>query len=209
MFKPRSLIRPCAMLGALFLMLPIISAWGATKTSEHLQLLSQLSSEHRDIQLSEQDWAWLRHKRKLTLGVSLPSFPPLDIVYGDGNYEGISANMVALLSQQLGIEISVLNLTDRAEALEALQSGKIDLLSGANNFELDTHPVRLSRPYAEDSPAIFRRQGDIRSLPKNLSGATIAMAEDYRSPKDVQNLFPQAQLVQFKSQTEAMAALAF
>lgn len=197
------------MLGTLLLMLPIFSAWGATKTPEHLNLLSQLSSEYRDIQLSEEDWGWLRHKRKLTLGVSLPSFPPLDIVYGDGDYEGISADVAALLSQQLGIEISVLNLTDRVQALEALRSGKIDLLSSANNFELDAHTVLLSRPYAEDSPAIFRRQGDSRLLPKNLSGATIAMAEDYRSAEQVQRLFPQARLVQFKSQTEAMAALAF
>ncbi|MFC6299286.1 transporter substrate-binding domain-containing protein [Pseudomonas sp. CCM 7893] len=209
MCKPGSLIRPSIVMGALLLLLPIMSAWGATKTPERLHLLSQLASEHQDIQLSEQDWAWLRHKRKLTLGVSLPSFPPLDIVYSDGDYEGISADVAALLSQQLGIEISVLNLPDRAEALEALQAGTIDLLSGANNFELDAYPVALSRSYAEDFPAIFRRQGDSRLLPKNLSGATIAMAEDYRSSQEVQNLFPQARLVQFKSQTEAMAALAF
>ncbi|WP_192557912.1 transporter substrate-binding domain-containing protein [Pseudomonas allokribbensis] len=209
MFKPGSLLRPSFVLRALLLLLPTISAWGATKTPEHLRLLSQLSSEHQDIQLSEEDWAWLRHKRKLTLGVALPSFPPLDIVYRDGDYEGISADVAVLLSQQLGIEISVLNLTNRAEALEALRLGKIDLLSGANNFELDAYSVVLSRPYAEDSPAIFRRQGDSRLLPKNLSGTTIAMAEDYRSLKEVRNLFPQARLLRFKSQTEAMAALAF
>ena len=209
MFKPGSLIRPRVVLVALLLLLSVDSAKAVSKAPEHLHLLSQLSSEHRNIKLSEEDWAWLRQKRKLTLGVALPSFPPLDIVYHDGDYEGISADVAILLSQQLGIEISVLNLANRTEALEALRSGKIDLLSGANDFELRAAAVALSHPYAEDTPAIFRRQGDNRALPKNLSGTTIAIAEDYRPIEEVQSLFPNARLIQFKTQAEAMAALAF
>lgn len=185
------------------------AAQGDIAVPEPLHLLSQMSPEHRDLQLSEQDWAWLRHKRKLTLGVSMPGFPPLDIAYGDGDYEGISADVITLLTQLLGVEVSILKLPDRTQALEALQSGKIDLLSSANSLELDAHPVLLSHSYASDLPALFRRQGDSRVLPEDLSGVTIAMAADYRSLEDVQKQFPGARLVPFKSHTEALAALAF
>jgi len=209
MLKLSSLIYPLFIVGIVFPMLKSTDALGDSTAPGSLHLLSQLASERRDIKLSEQDWAWLRNKRKLTLGVSLPSFPPLDIVYNDGDYEGISADVIASLSQQLGVEVNVLNLPDRAQALEALQSGKVDMLSSANSFELKAYPVVLSRPYVDDSPALFRRLGDSRSLPTDLKGMTIAMAADYRTTEDVQKQFPEARLVLFKSQTEAMAAVAF
>ncbi|MBK5408899.1 transporter substrate-binding domain-containing protein [Pseudomonas sp. TH34] len=145
----------------------------------------------------------------MILGVSRPSFPPLDIVYDDDDYEGISADVIALLSQQLGIEVSVVNLPDRAQALDALQSGQVDMLSSANSFELMTRPVVLSHPYVDDSPALFRRLGENRSLPDDLHGMTIAMAAEYRPEEEVRKQFPGARLALFKSQTEAMAAVAF
>jgi len=185
------------------------SAWAqAGGTSARLQLLSHLPVESRVVPLSEGDWAWLRDKRTLLLGVPAPGLPPVDVVF-EGGFEGITADVTALLQQQLGIDIAVRYYPDRAQAIRALEDGSIDLLASANSFEGDMQPLALSRPYANDQPSLFRRQGDARGQPDDLDGVTVAIPQDYLPGAALQQRYPRARFVRYRSNAQAMAALAF
>ncbi|MDF3835666.1 transporter substrate-binding domain-containing protein [Cupriavidus basilensis] len=173
-----------------------------------LQLQSHLPLERREVPLSAADWTWLRGKPSLVLGVPGPGLPPLDIAYG-GDFEGITADVMALLRQQLSIEIEVRYFPDRASAIQALADGRIDLLASANSFEQDNHGLMLSRPYAADQPSLFNRGAGACRRSDDLAGKTVAMGQDYLQGETLQKRYPKASFVRYPSNTQAMAAVAF
>lgn len=205
MFMTKSLITSCVFC----LTLLLATRSHAAPVPDHLHLTSQLASEPQKLQLDAEDWAWLREKRRLVLGIAGPSSLPMDIIYSNGDYEGVSADVVALLKQQLNIEIQVLGFDDAQDALRALRAGKVDLLSRASDYQRQTPATALSLPYAQNAPSLYRRQGDERNLPEDLRGMTIAVVQDYLPAELFRSHFPEAQILSYSSAAQAMAAVAF
>ncbi|PMQ08169.1 Virulence sensor protein BvgS [Pseudomonas sp. AD21] len=180
----------------------------ANPAGGYLHLTSQLASEPQKLQLAPEDWAWLRERHSLTLGVPGTSAPPLDVIYSNGDYEGISADVITLLKQQLGIEIKVLGLATRQDALAALQAGEIDLISRSSVYEHHHPETTLSIPYAVNAPALYRRPGDERPVPYDLRGMTIAVAKNYIPVDLFRARYPEARIITFNNNIQAMAAVA-
>ncbi|MCE4052251.1 transporter substrate-binding domain-containing protein [Pseudomonas sp. Au-Pse12] len=181
----------------------------ATPVPGDLHLTSQLTSEPQKLQLAPEDWAWLREKRRLVLGVAGTSALPMDIIYSNGDYEGISADVVALLKQQLNIDIQVLGFNDAQDAQRALQAGQIDLISRTSDYQQRDPATVLSLPYAENAPSLYRRQGDERTWPEDLRGMTIAVVQDYLPAALFRARYPEARILSYSNAAQAMAAVAF
>ncbi len=184
-------------------------AWAESSTLTSLNINSQLVPTSSEIVLDDADWHWLRQKHRLVLGVSASRFPPYDILYSNQDYEGITADYLALAGKLLNIQVQAVSVPDRATGLAALASGEIDLLGTSNSFEDHNPAVILSKPYVRDRPALFRRQGDTRIFADDLHGLKIAMPRDYLRLAELQARFPAAQIISMNSHMEAMAALAF
>ena len=89
---------------------------------QSLNLLSQMRETPQKLDLPGQDWAWLRQRRSLTLGVVAPFALPFDMIYSNGDYEGISADVTTMIRQQLGLNIKVIGYTSRAAATNSSTS---------------------------------------------------------------------------------------
>ncbi|HEK1766270.1 TPA: transporter substrate-binding domain-containing protein [Pseudomonas putida] len=174
-----------------------------------LHLNSQLSPEPLRLNLSEADWAWLREKKSLTLGVVGTSSLPFEVVYSNGDYEGISADVVTMLKQQLSVGIRVLGFANRADALAALKARQVDLVSRASDYGHAPGTTVLTTPYAENVPTLYRRQNDDRSIPADLGGMKLAVVKDYLPAEWLASRFPGAQILTYSNNTQAMAAVAF
>ncbi|MGH8437458.1 MAG: transporter substrate-binding domain-containing protein [Pseudomonas sp.] len=174
-----------------------------------LHLNSQLPAEPLRLNLSEADWAWLRGKKNLTLGVVGTSALPFEIVYSNGDYEGISADVVTMLKQQLSIEINVVGFANREAAIQALNAQQVDLVSRASDYGHTPRSTVLSMPYAQNVPALYRRQGDERPIPADLQGLRIAMVNDYLPRELLDSHYPKAQILTYSNNVQAMAAVAF
>ncbi|WP_156156613.1 transporter substrate-binding domain-containing protein [Pseudomonas tussilaginis] len=183
--------------------------WAKDATFQQLNINSRMTIGSTEIELEGSDWHWLRQKQRLVLGVSASRFPPYDNLYSNQDYEGITADYFALAGRLLNIELQVVTVPDRATGLALLASGKIDLLGSSNSFERRDPSVVLSKPYVKDRPALFRRQGEMRSFPKDLNGLTIVTPVDYIQLAELQSRFPTAHIKPMKSHLEAMAELAF
>ncbi|AOZ06391.1 transporter substrate-binding domain-containing protein [Cupriavidus malaysiensis] len=197
-----------AMLAALALAPAPALAQDWDDNTSSLSLQSHLLLERRTVPLDADDWRWLRDKRRLVLGVPAPGQPPLDIVHGS-DYEGITADVTALLRQQLNVDIEIRRFADRAQATRALEAGTIDLLASAGRAARANGSLVVSRPYAPDLPALFQRQGEAAAPPDDLSGLTVALAQDYLSGPALQATYPDARFVRYRSHAQAMAAVAF
>lgn len=174
-----------------------------------MHLSSQLSSKQHTLQLTPEDWYWLRHKRSLTLGVACPCALPMDMIYNNGDYEGISADVVSLLKQQLGIDVNVVRFDRRQDALDALASGKVDFISRSSDDRQPHSGTALSMPYALNAPSLYRRQTDDRPWSEDLNGVSLAMAKDYLPAAFFKTRYPDARLHFYSNSMQAMAAVAF
>lgn len=201
MFRVRAVITVAAFI--------LSASLNAAQLSGFVHLASPLRSEPLVLPLSPEDWSWLRHKRSLTLGVACPCALPMDMIYGNGDYEGISADVVSLLKQQLGIDIKVIRFASRKDALAALASHEIDFISRSGNDGPLQPGTALSTPYAPNAPSLYRRQSDDRPLADDLSGVRLAVARDYLPAVFFQTRYPGAHVQVYTSSLQAMAAVAF
>ena len=175
--------------------------------SEPRHLLARATSAAPPLQLDAADRQWLRQRGVLLLGSSRPDYPPFEINVSPADYEGLSADYAGLIAEQLGIPIEVRRFGSRHEAIDALRTGKIDLLGSSNGFEAADAQLSLSVPYADDLPVIVTRQDTPLKLSNDLAGLRLAMVDHYLPGETVRALYPKAQLSLYRSTLAGLAAV--
>ena len=195
-----------------FLLLGLLRCASAAPLAENgtpLKLVERSALEDSTVDLPNRDWQWVRGKRVLTLGVAPPDFAPIEIISSNTYFEGVTADVLGLLGKLLHLEVRVLQFPDRAAALGALESGRVDMVGSANNYELASHRVQLSGNYIVDHAVLYVRTSEARSIPRGLNGMRVALADDYLPLQQLKEFYPYAHFVPFRSREQALAAVAF
>ncbi|MEW9682387.1 transporter substrate-binding domain-containing protein [Pseudomonas sp. TE50-2] len=161
------------------------------------------------VTLSAEDRAWLKRKGVLTIGVSAPDYPPLDISINGQMYDGITAEYAGLIGKILDVAIQIRQFPSRTRAIEALKHGEIDLLGSANSFEAADPTLRLSLPYLDDQPVLLTRVGEEGLVNTRLAGKRIAMLNHYLPVAAVHDFYPEATVQLFPSTASGIGAVAF
>ncbi|MBF8757413.1 transporter substrate-binding domain-containing protein [Pseudomonas guariconensis] len=193
----------CLSIGLLLSCAPVL----ATPLPVSPQVLSsQLRIGHQDMAISTEDWQWLRHKAELKVGVSATESAPFSVEAQDSLYEGISADVTALVAQLLGLQVKVVAFANEQEASKALQAGRVDLIS-VHGSAAPRPDLLLSTPYAQDRLAVFRRSSERRQSPSDLAGLRVAITEEHSA--ELRQRYPRAVLRVYASHEKAIAAAAF
>ncbi|WDY60312.1 transporter substrate-binding domain-containing protein [Pseudomonas sp. PSKL.D1] len=195
------------LLAVLLLTLGLSSQLAAQTDAEPRHLLARAVSATKPLRLDAQDRQWLERREVLRLGSSRPDYPPFEINISPADYEGLSADIAGLISDQLGVEIEVQRFASRHEAINALREGRIDLLGSSNGFEAADAQLSLSQPYADDLPVIVTREGLSLKNNRALEGLRLAMVDHYLPATTVRNLYPNAQLSLYRSTLAGLAAV--
>jgi len=140
---------------------------------------------------------------RLILGVPRPDNPPMDITLRANAYEGVTADIVGMLTHLLHIEILVKGYPSRAAAIEALQRGEIDLLSTSNSYEREQH-LLLTDKYIADDPAIYK---NIQVKEREIR--TIAVPEYYLPFMDIMRYLSDYKIKIYPSRYSALSAVAY
>ena len=147
-------------------------------------------------------------RQRIVVGVVRPDFRPFDITTDGRAYEGLSADYLAIVKDTLGVEVKIRPFDSLKDAFAALSGREIDLLSTITPEQVAGHRARLSDAYSQDSPHLFNRTNELRQLDR-LVGVSIAMRAGYLPPDQAKQLFPGANLHFFKTDEQAIAAVAF
>jgi two-component system sensor histidine kinase EvgS len=181
----------------------------AAQGSENYALLSRSTAGRLEIRLDATQRQWLKDKRELVLGTSAPDYPPFDLTLSGQDYEGFTADYAGILGATTGLPVRVQRFASRGAAIEALESGKVDLLGTANGFEAHNADIVLSAPYAVDQPVLVTREGETRSLADGLAGMRLSMVYHYLPLEEVKALYPKAIITSYPSYQNAINAVAF
>ncbi|MCF4991473.1 transporter substrate-binding domain-containing protein, partial [Pseudomonas gessardii] len=169
-------------------------------------LTSQTHIDRQGIGISTQDWHWLRHKAELRIGISPDESAPFSVNAESNQYEGISADVAALVAQLLVLKIKIVPFASALAAEQALEAGSIDAITRHGSYESNRDLV-FSNPYARDQLAVFKRNGELRELPSDLAGMQVAVTGEHLQA--LQHRYPKAELQVYTSHDQAIAAAAF
>jgi len=194
---------------ALFMLCPWPSPSSAEPAPRALNLLGRSTLPSQRVELSKDDWRWLRERGHLRLGASAPDYPPFELTLNDYDFEGITADYADLLGQLLGVKVEVLRYDARDGVIAALKAGEVDLLGTANGYEKSDPQLQLSRGYADDTPALVTRLGEHGQPGADLAGLSVATLNHYLPPAVIEAAYPQARVQLYPSTLSAIGAVAF
>ncbi|MBO2676979.1 transporter substrate-binding domain-containing protein [Shewanella algae] len=184
----------------------IVSQSIKADTAHSLTLFGHSTIGDVNVQLSDDQWSWLGERKILRVGISTPDYPPFDMTM-DGSsdfYEGLSADYLKILSDALKVKIELHFFSSRQSAIAAVKAGELDLLTTANRYE-EFYNLKLSREYILNLPVLYVSE----KYQTTGSPSRIAMAYDYLPDSEVRKLFPMAELINYPSRQQAVAAAAF
>lgn len=136
---------------------------------------------------------WLAAHRTLKVGISIDDYQPIDITRDHNRYQGISADYLSLVGARLGASMQVLGFSERAQAVEALRSGAIDILTSANGYERDVPGLQFTRDYMPDRSVVVLRRDDVQD--DDLAGKQLVLLDGYANVNNVHAAYPASQIM--------------
>ncbi len=132
-------------------------------------------ADDNSINWTEDELAFMKEHPVIRIGVD-PRFVPFEFIDKDGEYKGIAADYLALVSQKTGLEFEVLEGLDWSEAYSTALSGGVDALPAiGKTIEREEHFL-FSEPYYYYKRVIVTRDVDTEiSGIDDIKGLTVAV----------------------------------
>ncbi len=142
------------------------------------------------LDLTDAERAWLAEHDVIRIGVD-PDYAPYSFVDDDGDYVGIAMDFVALLSEQLDVEMEVVPGLSWPEIVDGARERSVDVIITAVHTEERDEFLDFTEIYLPTPLVIMTRteDGRIRSS-SDLAGKTVALVDGYSSSQRVQNEHP-------------------
>lgn len=163
-----------------------------------------------DVTFSTQTRAWLDRKTSIRVAFWGGGGPPLHMEFEPDRFIGVTADVLGLLQQTLGVPIQMLRFADRAQALQAMARDEVDLLALNDVTEPDNSVFSPSIPYLLNHRVIVRRTNEAHKPNADLRGERLAYIATVDSHiKRIQDQYPQRTLVPYTNYLNALAGLAY
>lgn len=141
-----------------------------------LQPIARQQLDSVKVQPNDVERAWLGQKKTLIVGVTSDSLPPYRIFSEHKSFEGLTADYLAAMQNELAIEIKVRPFATAAAAFDALRQGEVDLVANATPQEAKDFGVQLTPPYGQSELALFADAGDLHEYRINDPHLRIAVS---------------------------------
>jgi ABC-type amino acid transport substrate-binding protein len=117
----------------------------------------------------------------LTVGLD-PSYPPFEVVNGQGELAGLDVELVDEISRQLGVRVALVAV-DFGGIFDALAVGKFDAVIGGITPSPDqSTTIGFTRPYYDDGLVVLTRAGDSGQVLGYESGSDAELDLDLLRP---------------------------
>jgi len=158
-------------------------------------LTSQLAvAANNKLQLSEKEQAWLAAHPTVTF-TGDPNWLPYEAFDSHGNYIGIVAEHLRLISKSTGLKFKMSPSKTWTESTEKAKQGLVDILSETDDSDLKSH-LNFTTPYVSNPIVIAMHSSenyveDINSIHKSK----IALIKDYGYASKIRRKYTQIEFV--------------
>ncbi|RMQ40012.1 Sensory box histidine kinase/response regulator [Pseudomonas cichorii] len=159
-----------------------------------------------DLPLDAAERQWLEQRKVLRVGIASADYEPIDITSDRNRYQGISADYLSLIGDKLNMPIQVTGFSKREQAIAALRSGSIDMITSANGFERAVQGLAFSHEYMPDSSVVVGRGSD-PSPSSGLTGKKVVLLDGYADSRVVHSTYPYSEIMIAPNLYSALEAL--
>jgi len=157
--------------------------------------------------LTGAEQAWVSDHPVLKLGVD-PSWPPFDYIDENGNHQGLSADVLAILSDRLGITFQLVPDLSWPKVLIQAQERKLDIISICAETPERSKYLSFSNPIAT-MPFVIVTNDYFRSITgmEDLLYDKIGMAKGYAIVDISRKAYPKMKITEVKTPLAGLQAV--
>ncbi|KTC63566.1 hypothetical protein AO262_24355 [Pseudomonas fluorescens ABAC62] len=193
---------------ALLVYLPVTASVAQAEPDVKLLVRTSLMAAHGTFDAKTQ--AWLDGRQYIRVAFWGGAQPPLHIGYDPYGFEGITADVLGVLQQMLGVPMRMRRFADRDAAEQAMARGDIDLLAINVITEPESPLFKPSIAYLLNNKVTVRRAGDSLKPNADLSGERVAyIATTPEHLQRIKDQYPNSQLIPYVNHMNALAGLAY
>ncbi len=154
------------------------------------QLRSFNEQGYADLQLTSNEQMWLGQHPRIRLGVD-PAWPPFEFVDEEGTYQGISADVVALIGERLGVTVEPVTQQNWSRVVEKARNREVDVLPCAVETLERNQFMSFTRPYLS-FPMVVVTRDDAPFLSEldELAGHQVGVGEGFATNKFLRENHP-------------------
>lgn len=148
------------------------------------------------LQLNDREERWLREHPVVKVAVN-ETFAPMTFFDADGNFRGITADLLELIRLRTGMRFEIVRLRGISTMIEQLETGKSDMIGAIAPSAEREAQLNFSRPYLENSYVMLTRKED--QAPASLEamdGKRLALTQGSPISEFLRENFPRIQLVE-------------
>ncbi|MFJ2550210.1 transporter substrate-binding domain-containing protein [Pseudomonas sp. NPDC087612] len=163
-----------------------------------------------DVVFDSKTQAWLDRRSTIRVAFWGGARPPMHIGFDPNSFEGVTADVLGLLQNTLGVRMQMLRFEDRPQALQAMARGEVDMLALNDVTDGDNAVFKTSKPYLLNHKVIIRRINDpITTSADNAVERMAYIGATDSHIKRIQEQHPRSKLVPYVNHLNALAALAY
>lgn len=176
---------------------------------ENLELLSRTHESQRLELYTQQELMWIRQHDSLDIGVYLSSYSPYEVVSDDTVLEGISADVLGIISGFSGLEIRVFKYADKAQAIADLRQGRVDAVATTLVNSGVMNGVVHTRPYLSSGLALIEKISSAEQQVSNMITGYDKLNAPWMDSENVHALVSNTELRRYDSTLDAISSLIF
>ncbi len=168
-----------------------------------------ISSNKHVLKLNQQEKTWLDQHQVIRLGTE-ENWPPFEFIDKSGQQQGMSADIIRLIEQRLGISFQLITPTNWSETYAKLNQHDIDIVGSIVKSKEREKKLSFSQAYISPAIVIYTRKDNqtIKRL-DDLNGKTVSIEKDYYVYDRLTNEYPNISLEPFATTKQALQAVSF
>ncbi|MGE1094257.1 transporter substrate-binding domain-containing protein [Pseudomonas zeae] len=169
---------------------------------------SDLLLTDRKLQLTQREEAWLKQHPVVSVVVN-EAFAPLTFFDNDGNFRGISADLLELIRLRTGLRFEIRRSRNDAEMIQQIDRHQADLIAALLPTAEREKTLNFSRPYLENSYVLLtRKSADGPTNLGKLKGKRLAIAQGNPMVEYLRREYPRILLIETADTFSAVSQLA-
>ncbi|MCO4786667.1 MAG: diguanylate cyclase [Marinomonas atlantica] len=158
----------------------------------YLLLFGMTGMLHGQDILTADERLWLDQQSVIRFAPA-PNFPPVEFFNEDNEYQGITADFIKIIDQQLnlGQKLEIVQLEDWGEVMSEGRSRGIDMWGAAEKTVSRSQYMQFTEPYIRLPAVIIVRQEYTGDGIEALVGKKVVGIENYASYEHLQENYPQ------------------
>ncbi|MBC3438209.1 transporter substrate-binding domain-containing protein [Pseudomonas sp. BW16M2] len=191
-----------------FGLLLLLAVGDPTQAAEQARLVVRTPERAPEVTHDAQTQAWLASRDSIRVGFWGRSHPPMHMGLEPNTFEGVTADTLGLLEQMLGVRLEMLSYSSKAQALQAMRQGDVDMFA-VSSVDAPANPLyNPTKPYLLNRAVLVRRVGQAHASMVDLSGERLAyIAHSDEQSRQLKARYPLSNLQPYTYYLNALAGV--